>query len=1154
MEKITAKYEPLYQKLSAIVDDYYAVVARNRSAFEMDGRTRAQRIEHFSEQLKKIEEYSRRVEFYVKLAEKHMSSKNLLATEGMEDIIGQPRELNFKHMHDWATFIDETNPDDPYAQRIYVMARCNQIYLKRKKEQFEAELERLNSSAASSSESEEAIKEARIAAAMALNEIYDSQDFRIFVQELRERINYHTDLGQIQKIRDAKTEGLLLSLGTVDYPLPVVEEAKDGLKAKLLDLYDEKTSTIKLPLEFEASGEMTISAIANKGKEKKLYRGIQNYLLERLSSSPLGLVKVDVLDAIHYNNMALGALRTLEGTNILPAIPSDAEKITDRLKEIIADFIDIDEKLGMVDSVEEYNLDKEVKDCIAERVVVLIGYPSSFSSDALELINRIILNNIHYGVSIVSVDNSFTQKSVNDDKDATKQAYENVIRLKLSEQSESVVFDEGNEKKFSLFELKENLSIPFIEAVKSKDVQDGSLGNEYCKRVDMNVTFPENYQRGRKKIILPFGVDSTDDIRSVSFSNENFASFLMGASGSGKSTLLHTLITGILKQYHPDDVELWLADFKMSEFAQYINPLPPHVKYILLDESPELVYDLIDKLTDKMMERQRYFMIHRNIKKVEDVPSDEYMPVIFIILDEFSIMSQAVAENEEYKLKLQNLLAKGRALGIKFLFSSQTFTKGIQGLTNTAKEQIQSRMAMKNSQNEITETLELSANQKTEKVRNWMEALPPHYVLYKYRDGDKVNTERMKVMYFPGEGTSAYQPQRDLINSINEALVKSDTYKPEEINTYYDKDPVIVDGNSYQGFNALEIDDKFRRFRKEHSDEYSADDTLFVLGTPRRMENYKISAFTTESRENLLYIVKNTEQVYSAANLLSIMQSFKMQGREVEIWAYGRDRLYRGFKDTHWNQFKVVEGIEDIKNAIHQLRIKIDNREVGHTLYVLMGIERIYDDFALAGTGEKKAAGYQQNENAGVSSTTEEMEQIKVQQWNMQKREIRKQLRAEGMNEDDIKAVLKQKQEEFYKGFELTTQQVEAAPKEEVKEEKKETINTPDDFKTLFLQGSRLGYHMLLTANSYLDFKQLGLKTEYFRHRCSYLLPKEESFEIFANRRAASELPEHICVYDNSFERFSFRSYLHPGLSWDGWYVEDYNGVAINSFEEMSEE
>ncbi len=58
-------------------------------------------------------------------------------------------------------------------------------------------------------------------------------------------------------------------------------------------------------------------------------------------------------------------------------------------------------------------------------------------------------------------------------------------------------------------------------------------------------------------------------------------------------------------------------------------------------------------------------------------------------------MSQSIAESPIYKLRLQNILAKGAALGIKFLFSSQTFTTGVAGLTATARAQIQQRLAMK---------------------------------------------------------------------------------------------------------------------------------------------------------------------------------------------------------------------------------------------------------------------------------------------------------------------------------------------------------------------------------------------------------------------------------------------------------------------------
>ena len=37
------------------------------------------------------------------------------------------------------------------------------------------------------------------------------------------------------------------------------------------------------------------------------------------------------------------------------------------------------------------------------------------------------------------------------------------------------------------------------------------------------------------------------------------------------------LITSIILNYHPDDVELWLVDYNKVEFAEYIANPPLHV-------------------------------------------------------------------------------------------------------------------------------------------------------------------------------------------------------------------------------------------------------------------------------------------------------------------------------------------------------------------------------------------------------------------------------------------------------------------------------------------------------------------------------------------------------------------------------------------------
>lgn len=228
-----------------------------------------------------------------------------------------------------------------------------------------------------------------------------------------------------------------------------------------------------------------------------------------------------------------------------------------------------------------------------------------------------------------------------------------------------------------------------------------------------------------------FAIGEDDKTISCNYENETFAAYIMGAAGSGKSTLLHTIISGLLMNYHPDEVELWLMDFKMLEFKRYVDCMPPHVKYILLEKSEDLVFDIIDKLSELLDDRQ-YVFSQNGWSKLTEVPVDRNMPAIFVIIDEFAQMSQILKETKgtgygsDYTIKLENLLAKGRALGLKFIFASQTYTTGITGLTETACKQIQMRFAMKNTPNEIKQTLTLSSDEITPEISMWMSSLPAY--------------------------------------------------------------------------------------------------------------------------------------------------------------------------------------------------------------------------------------------------------------------------------------------------------------------------------------------------------------------------------------------------------------------------------------------
>ena len=87
----------------------------------------------------------------------------------------------------------------------------------------------------------------------------------------------------------------------------------------------------------------------------------------------------------------------------------------------------------------------------------------------------------------------------------------------------------------------------------------------------------------------------------------------------------------------------------------------------------------------------------------------------------------------------------------------------------------------------------------------------------------------------------------------------------------------------------------------------------------------------------------------------------------------------------------------------------------------------------------------------------------------------------------------------------------------------------------------------MLCLNSFADLKTTSLKGDLFRHKMSFQVSVDDSRELFGNRNA-SGLPERICQYYDLLEGYSFRPYMHKGITWDGWEIGE-DGAAINPFE-----
>src|SRR5207302_10138506 len=83
---------------------------------------------------------------------------------------------------------------------------------------------------------------------------------------------------------------------------------------------------------------------------------------------------------------------------------------------------------------------------------------------------------------------------------------------------------------------------------------------------------------------------------------------IAGKTGSGKSTLLHALITNLSLLYSPDEVELYLIDFKKGvEFKTYASHELPHARVVAIESDREFGLSVLQRLDAELKVRGEKF-------------------------------------------------------------------------------------------------------------------------------------------------------------------------------------------------------------------------------------------------------------------------------------------------------------------------------------------------------------------------------------------------------------------------------------------------------------------------------------------------------------------------------------------------------------------
>ena len=192
-----------------------------------------------------------------------------------------------------------------------------------------------------------------------------------------------------------------------------------------------------------------------------------------------------------------------------------------------------------------------------------------------------------------------------------------------------------------------------------------------------------------------------------------------GKTGSGKSTLLHALITNLALNYSPDEVELYLIDFKKGvEFKAYAAHRLPHARAVAIESEREFGLSVLQRLDGILKERGDLFREagvnslaeyrdtsiarrsqdrarsrrsrHRSssAERSPDVPANpagrRRIP---------GVLRRRRPLAQECALLLDRLVRQGRAFGLHVLLGSQTLG-GAYSLARSTIDQMAVRIAL----------------------------------------------------------------------------------------------------------------------------------------------------------------------------------------------------------------------------------------------------------------------------------------------------------------------------------------------------------------------------------------------------------------------------------------------------------------------------
>jgi tetratricopeptide (TPR) repeat protein len=429
---------------------------------------------------------------------------------------------------------------------------------------------------------------------------------------------------------------------------------------------------------------------------------VRSMMLRQLLSVSPGEVKFCIFDPVGLGQSA---------GDLLDLAEYDADLIGGKVwsspQDLEIRFVELSSHIELViqkylrtayQTIDEFN---EAAGEVAEphRMLVLFDSPTGLTAESASRLKSIVENGPRcgvftlmatdlsmqapYGVNLEQVTTSMRRLNLQGGFADTVNGYQ------LETEFEHDVLPERSEVAKRVIDSVGRASIHRAEAAVTFDKAFAMYGNVVARGLrpelgtaatrtkvgDPKTWWSEDSTRG---LFAPIGQKGARDVAILGFdSSDHAGALLVGRPGSGKSTLLHAYVGGLTTLYGPEELELYLIDFKEGvEFKAYAKEQLPHAKVIAIESDREFGFSVLESLQAEIAQRAEILRAtggrQAGLQGLREA-TGEKIPRILLVFDEFQVL---FARNDQVGLAaadlLESIIRQGRGFGVHVLLGSQS--------------------------------------------------------------------------------------------------------------------------------------------------------------------------------------------------------------------------------------------------------------------------------------------------------------------------------------------------------------------------------------------------------------------------------------------------------------------------------------------------